>query len=68
MTTASAVKQCLASLKGIESELSGLAIRTEDEESQRKLHQAMITVHEIVLDMERRAGEMEQEEPTYKGF
>ena len=31
MTIASDVKQCLSSLKGIEANLSSLAIRTQDE-------------------------------------
>ncbi|MCM3800439.1 DUF1657 domain-containing protein, partial [Caldibacillus thermoamylovorans] len=48
MTVGSEVKQCLASLKGVEAELSSLALRTEDNESKRTLHETMMTIHEVV--------------------
>ncbi|MGW6611235.1 DUF1657 domain-containing protein, partial [Peribacillus butanolivorans] len=35
MTIASEVKQCVASLKGVEAGLSSLALRTQDDESKR---------------------------------
>ena len=35
MTVGSDVKQCLASLKGVEASLSSLALRTQDDESKR---------------------------------
>jgi len=60
MTIGSEVKQCLASLKGVEASLSSLALRTQENESQRILHETMMTVNEIVTDLEkkgRRIGE-----------
>ncbi|CAH0347118.1 MULTISPECIES: DUF1657 domain-containing protein [unclassified Bacillus (in: firmicutes)] len=68
MTVASQVKQCLTSLKGVETDLSSLALRTEDDDSKRTLHETMMVVHEIVKDLKMRVGEIEEEEFTYKGF
>ncbi|OKL36711.1 DUF1657 domain-containing protein [Domibacillus mangrovi] len=68
MTVASSVKQCLASLKGAEASLSSLTLRTQDDESRRTLHEAMMEVNEIVTDLKIRVGELEREEPQYKGF
>ncbi|MEK5267173.1 DUF1657 domain-containing protein [Weizmannia sp. FSL W8-0401] len=68
MTIASAVKQCMASLKGVEASLSSLALRTQDDESKRTLHETMMIVHEVVEDIKNRVGELEREETQYKGF
>jgi hypothetical protein len=68
MTIASEVKQSLASLKGIEADLSSLALRTQDHQSKRTLHETMMVVHEVVTDLKQRIGELEREELQYKGF
>lgn len=68
MTIASDVKQCLASLKGAEANLSSIALRTVEEESKRTLHEAMLLVHETVEDLQKRVGLLEREESQYKGF
>ncbi|MGE6379499.1 DUF1657 domain-containing protein [Peribacillus muralis] len=68
MTIASEVKQCVSSLKGIEAGLSSLALRTQDEESQRILHETMLVVNEVMKQVQKRVGELELEEPQYKGF
>ena len=68
MTIASNVKTCLSSLKGIEANLSSLAIRTDVDETQRTFHEAMMIVHEVVADLQKRVGELEREEMQYKGF
>jgi hypothetical protein len=68
MTIGSEVKQCFASLKGAEASLSSLALRTQDDESKRTLHETMIVVHEIAKDIKERIGELEREEFQYKGF
>ncbi|AKP46227.1 MULTISPECIES: DUF1657 domain-containing protein [Bacillus] len=68
MTIASEVKQCMASLKGVEASLSSLALRTQDDESKRTLHETMMIVHEVVEDIKKRVGELEREETQYKGF
>ncbi|OLN22170.1 hypothetical protein BTO30_10475 [Domibacillus antri] len=68
MTVASDVKQCLASLKGIEADLSSLAILTQDHNSKRVLHESMMEVNEIVENLKKRIGELEREERQYEGF
>ncbi|HER2177850.1 TPA: DUF1657 domain-containing protein, partial [Streptococcus pyogenes] len=61
-------KQCLASLKGVEANLSSLALRTQDNESKQTLHETMMVVNEVVTDLKKRVGELEREEFQYKGF
>jgi hypothetical protein len=68
MTVGSDVKQCLASLKGVEASLSSLAIRTQENESKKTLHETMMVVSELVTDLKKRVGELEKEEFQYKGF
>ncbi|MCF7624708.1 DUF1657 domain-containing protein [Peribacillus castrilensis] len=68
MTIGSEVKQCLASLKGVEASLSSLALRTQENESKQILHETMMDVNEIVTDLKKRVGELENEEFQYKGF
>jgi hypothetical protein len=68
MTVASEVKQCLASLKGIEANLSSLAVRTQDDESKRTFQETMMIVNAVVTDLQQRVGELEREETQYKGF
>lgn len=68
MTIGSQMKQSLASLKGIEADLSSLALRTQDHETKRTLHETMMVIHEVVTDVKKRVGEIEREEFQYKGF
>jgi copper chaperone CopZ len=68
MTVVSDVKQCLASLKGVEASLSNLAERTQDNDSKQTLHETMMVVNEIVADLKKRVGELENEEYQYKGY
>ncbi|CAI9395294.1 DUF1657 domain-containing protein [Niallia sp. Sow4_A1] len=68
MTVGSDVKQCFSSLKGVEASLSSLAIRTQENESKKTLHETMMVVNELVTDLKKRVGELEREEFQYKGF
>lgn len=68
MTIGSEVKQCLASLKGIEANLFSLAIRTPDDEAKRVLRETKVIVNGVVADIQKRVVEMEVEETQYKGF
>ncbi|AXN39365.1 DUF1657 domain-containing protein [Peribacillus butanolivorans] len=68
MTIASEVKQCVASLKGVEAGLSSLALRTQGDEEKRILHETMMVVNEVMKDVHKRVGKLEREEPQYKGF
>lgn len=68
MTVVSDVKQCLASLKGVEASLSSLAERTQVEDSKKTVHETMMVVAEILTDLKKRVGELENEEYQYKGY
>lgn len=68
MTVASQVKQNLASLKSVHASLQGLALKSVDEQSQRTFHETMLVTEEIIEDLKKRIGELELEEPQYKGF
>lgn len=68
MTIAANVKQSLATIKGIEADLSSLALRTQDQDSKKTLHETMMIMHEIVTDVKKRVGDLEREEFQYKGF
>ncbi|MGY4111588.1 hypothetical protein ACVIJU_001852 [Aeribacillus sp. SP014] len=68
LTVASQVKQTLASLKSIHAGLQNLAITSTDEETKRVFHENMLISEEIINDVKSRIGELEFEEPEYKGF
>ncbi|MFC4322373.1 DUF1657 domain-containing protein [Litchfieldia salsa] len=68
MTVGSQVKQNLASLKSIQASLQGLALKSVNEQSQQMYHETMIVTEEIIDDIKKRVGELEREEPQYKGF
>ncbi len=67
MTVASNVKQCMVSLKSAKETLSNLALKSSDEQTKRTFHESMIEVEEIISDLQRRIGQLEFEEPQYKG-
>lgn len=68
MTVASQVKQCLASLKNIEASLNSFALQTENEEAKHAFHQNCLKTRKVISQIEARIGELEVEEPQYKGF
>jgi len=68
MTVASQVKQCLSSLKSARSSLQTFAHQAQDEQSKREFHESMIICDRIIMDLKIRVGELEKEEPQYKGF
>jgi len=67
LTVAANVNQCLSTIKGIEAELSTLALNTNIEETSRIFHETMLVIDEIKLDLEKRKNELEVKEPQYKG-
>lgn len=67
MTVAANVNQCLSTIKGIEAELSTLALNTNVEEASRVFHETMLVIDDIKLDLEKRKNELEVKEPQYKG-
>lgn len=68
MTVGSQVKQCLASLKSIEANLNTLALKTQDEEARLAFHETCLQTRKVIQQMESRVGQLEFEEPQYKGF
>ncbi|MEH7302626.1 MULTISPECIES: DUF1657 domain-containing protein [Neobacillus] len=67
MTIASNVKQCLSTMKGIEAQLSSMALNSLDTEAQVIFHEATITIEEIRKDLQYRVLELERNEPQYSG-
>jgi hypothetical protein len=68
MTVASQVKQSLASVKSMHASFQSFALTSSDEETKRRFHEAMLMSEEIIDDLIARIGEIEKEEPQYKGF
>lgn len=66
MTIYANVKQCLTTIKGIEAQLSSLALNSQDESAQQTFHEVMMIMGEIKSDLETRVTELVVEEPQYK--
>jgi hypothetical protein len=67
VTVASNVKQCLATLKGIEAQLSSLALNSFEEEAQSVFHETTLTIGNIKKDLQYRVLKLERQEPQYGG-
>jgi hypothetical protein len=67
MTIAASVKQCLANMKGIEAQLSSIALNSNDKGAQEVFHDTMITIASVKKDLQTRVLELERLEPQYKG-
>ncbi len=66
MTIISNVKQSLSTLKAIETQLSTLALHSQEEKAQQTFHEMMLVIGEVKKDLQDRKVEMELEEPQYK--
>jgi hypothetical protein len=66
MTNAASIRQCLANMKGIEAQLSSLALNSLDKGAQEVFHESMITVASIKKDLQTRILELERLQPKYK--
>ncbi len=66
MTVISNVKQCLSTIKGIEAQLSSLALNAQNEEAQRIFHEMMTVMNEVKKDLQVRVNDIILEEPQYK--
>ncbi|WP_017728119.1 DUF1657 domain-containing protein [Halalkalibacterium ligniniphilum] len=67
MTVASKVKQCLATLNGIEATLNTLSIQTNDTKASRDYHESSLITRSVMTKIEKRLAQIEREEPQYKG-
>ena len=66
MTTIANVKQSLATLRGIEAQLSTLALQSQEPAAQRAFHETMLVISEVKDDLQNRSKEMQLEEPQYQ--
>ena len=67
MTVISKVKQTLATLKGSEATLRIYSLQESDEEARAIYIEAFEEITKIKIDLEKRVGAIEFEEPQYKG-
>jgi hypothetical protein len=68
MTVSQQVKQTLASLKGAQAELETFSLNTQNQQAKQLFSQAAQTTQTIVDSLKLRVGQLEAEEPQYKGF
>lgn len=66
MTVISNVKQTIATIKGIEAQLSALALQAQEDAAQKAFHEMMLVTEEIKNDLQQRKVRIELEEPQYK--
>ena len=66
MTIISNLKQCLSTIKGIEAQLSSLALNSQEEMAQKNFHEMMLIMEEVKKDLHNRTIEIQLEEPQYK--
>ncbi len=67
MTVSCKVKQTLATLRGAEATLRFYSLQERDKEAMDIYAEAFEEVSKIKIDLEKRGGVMEFEEPQYKG-
>ena len=68
MTVSAQVKQTLASLKSAQASLEGFALNTQNKQAKQMYTQAAEDTQTIVDSLAQRVGQLETEEPQYKGF
>jgi hypothetical protein len=66
LTIASDVNQILSTIKGIEAQLSSMAMNTSIPEASKIFHETMLVIGEIKTDLQERKTQLEIEEPQYK--
>lgn len=67
MTAIAKVKQTLATLKGAEATLRTYSLQERDEDARTAFNTALEEINKVKIDLEKRVGTMEFEEPQYKG-
>lgn len=67
MTVGSKVKQTLATLKGSEATLRLYSLQERDKEAKAIYTEAFQEISKIKIDLEKRVGVVEFQEPQYKG-
>jgi hypothetical protein len=67
MTVSSKVKETLSTLKGAEATLRIYSLQERDKEANDIYAEAFKEINKINFDLEKRVGNIEFEEPEYKG-
>lgn len=67
MTVGSKVKQTLATLRGAEATLRVYSLQERDKNAKDIYAEAFEEISKIKIDLEKRVGVIEFEEPQYKG-
>ena len=67
MTVGSKIKQTLSTLKGSEATLRLYSLQERNKEAKIVYTQALEEINNIKIDLEKRVGSIEFEEPQYKG-
>lgn len=68
MTVYSKVNETLCSLRGITGTLKIYAAQTDQQEIKNVFNDAILSINEVVSDLEERIEKLEYEEPQYKGL
>ncbi|MCG8402977.1 MAG: DUF1657 domain-containing protein [Firmicutes bacterium] len=68
MTVSTQVKQTLAGLKSAQASLEIFAMETQNQQAKQLYTNAAQQTKSIIESLEPRIGEIEKEEPQYKGF
>ncbi|WP_297429351.1 DUF1657 domain-containing protein [Clostridium sp.] len=67
MTAISKVKQTLATLKGAEATLKMYSLQEREKKASAVFKTSCEEISKVKIDLEKRIGKMEFEEPQYKG-
>ncbi|OOM76424.1 hypothetical protein CLPUN_26560 [Clostridium puniceum] len=67
MTVSSKVKETLSTLKNSEATLRIYSLQERDKEAKDIYAEAFKEINKIKIDLEKRVGNIEFEEPEYKG-
>jgi hypothetical protein len=68
MTVSSQVKTAVASLKNVQASFETFALSTQNQEAKTVFTNAAQQTQNIIDQVNPRVGQLEQEEPQYKGF
>lgn len=66
MTVASALKQTIASIKGVQGSLRIYATQTQDKDTELVYNDAYAITGEVINDLEKRLQKLEFQEPQFK--
>jgi len=68
VTVSQQVKTTVASLKTAQANLESFALATQNKQAKQMYTQAAQTTQTLVDGLQQRVGQIEKEEPSYKGF